>query len=159
MDILTADDGDLPEILELQRLAFRENALRYEDPDIPPLRQTLEELTEEARHNVTLKAVIDEKIVGIARGRMEGGVCHISKVVVHPDHWNKGIGKRLVVAVEDVFNAPVYELVTGHMDKKNISLYEKLGYEICDDPLVKITHSLFFIHMRKQKHKDQDPSV
>ena len=155
MDILRADEGDLPEILELQRLAFQENALRYEDPDTPPMRQTLEELTEEAKHHITLKAVIDGKIVGTARGCMEGEACHISKVIVHPDHWNRGIGKRLVVAVEDIFDNQLYVLVTGHKDEKNIALYKKLGYEICDVPMEKITPTLFFIHMRKEKHEEK----
>lgn len=153
MEILTADEGDLPKILELQRLAFQENALRYGDPDTPPMRQTLEELTEEAKHHITLKAVIDGKIVGSARGCMEGDACHISKVLVHPDHWNKGIGKRLVVAVEDSFDPAAYELVTGHLDEKNIALYKKLGYEICGVPMDKITNTLYFLHMRKENKR------
>jgi len=155
LDILRSDESDLPEILELQRLAFQENALRYGDPDTPPMGQTLEELTEEARYHVTLKAVIDGKIIGFARGCMDGEACHISKVTVHPDHWNRGIGKRLVAAVEDLFDPTAYELVTGHMDEKNIALYKKLGYEICDVPMEKITPTLFFIHMRKEKRKEK----
>jgi GNAT superfamily N-acetyltransferase len=151
MEILRADDSDLNEILELQKLAFREIGEFYNDPGMPVLTQTLDEYREEAKGLVIFKAVIDGKIIGSVRGRMDGNVCMIGRLIVHPDHWNKGIGRKLFTSMENEFNAPVYELVTGYLDKKNISLYEKLGYHVCDEPLMKITDRLYYIRMRKQK--------
>jgi len=153
MEIVKACEEDLPEMLILQRLAFRENAIRYNDPDIPPMPQTLEELTEESRDQIILKAVIDGKLIGTARGRLEGDVCRISKVIVHPDHQNRGIGHMLVAAIESEFDVSAFVLRTGHLDEKNISFYKKMGYEIEGSP-EKITESLWFVHMRKRMNKN-----
>jgi len=142
---------DLPEILELQRLAFFENSLRYgNDPNMPPLPQTLDELTKESEGQIFIKAIIDGAIVGTARGRMDGDICRISKMMVHPDHQNKGIGHLLMNAIEGEFDAWVFELRTGHLDDKNISLYEKMGYFLTGEK-EQITDTLWFVRMRKER--------
>jgi ribosomal protein S18 acetylase RimI-like enzyme len=149
-EILRADEGDLHEILELQKLAFQDSGLRYNDPDMPVLTQTLEGYKEEAKGLLILKAVIDGMIIGSVRGRCDDGVCTIGRLAVHPDHWNKGIGRELFTAMENEFNARVFELVTGYRDEKNISFYEKLGYRVCDGPVMKVTDRLYYIRMRKR---------
>ena len=139
----------MQEILELQRLAFFEAGVRYNDPDTPPLTETLDDLIRDSEGHLFLKAVIGGRIAGTARGRDEGGCCRISKVMVHPDHRDKGIGKRLVEAIEKEFDVPVFRLRTGYLDEKNISFYEKLGYNITGEP-EKITDTLWFVHMVKK---------
>jgi hypothetical protein len=51
-----SDWYDQAEILALQKLAYQENAARYNDPSIPPLTQTLDELMEELKRYIILKA-------------------------------------------------------------------------------------------------------
>jgi len=149
LEISKAEECDLPVILELQRLAFRENAIRYGDPDIPPVTQTLEELVDEAKDGLILKAVRGGCIVGSVRGRADGDVAYISRLFVHPDHQNRGIGHRLMRAIESEFDVPVYELSTGHLDGKNMSLYRNLGYELIEGEPDRITDKLYFVRMRK----------
>jgi ribosomal protein S18 acetylase RimI-like enzyme len=148
MEILRACEEDMPEILALQRLAFSENAVRYNDPAMPPMPQTLDELIEESEGQIFLKAVCDGKIIGTSRGIREGDVCRVSKVIVHPDCQNRGIGRRMITAIESEFDVSAYVLRTGYHDEKNISLYKKMGYAIEGEP-EKITESLWFVHMRK----------
>lgn len=150
LDIITACEGDLPEILALQRTAFHEVGIRYDDPDTPPLPQTLNELTDESKGQVFLKAVLDNRIIGAVRCRKDGNVCRISKVMVHPDHQDGGIGQRLMAAAENVFDVTAYELRTGFLDEKNISLYKKLGFVIVGE-MERITPTLWFIRMRKER--------
>ena len=52
MKILKAYVDDLPEILALQKSAYQENAIRYNDPNIPPLQQTLNELNIEIERKI-----------------------------------------------------------------------------------------------------------
>ena len=151
LEIARADENDLPEILDLQRLAFFDAGIRYNDPDTPPLPQTLDELIEESAGQVFFKAVYDGMIIGTVRGRLDGDVCRISKVMVHPGHQNRGVGRRLMAAIENEFNVQVFELRTGHLDEKNISLYGKLGYALTGDK-ERITQNLWFVRMRKERN-------
>ena len=150
MEIIKAHECDLPEILVLQRLAFYEVGVRYNDPETTPLPQTLDELIEESKGQVFLKAVHDGKIIGAIRGRRDGDVCRISKVMVHPDHQNQGIGRKLMCAVENEFHdVHGFELRTGHLDEKSISLYKKLGYVLTGEK-ERISATLCFVRMRKE---------
>lgn len=67
MKILQAEKTDLREILELQYLSYRSEAEIYNDYNIQPLRQTLQELEEEFEKQFILKAEVDQRIVGSVR--------------------------------------------------------------------------------------------
>jgi ribosomal protein S18 acetylase RimI-like enzyme len=129
IEIHEATPSDAGEILEIQKSAFHHQGILYNDFRLPPLVQTLDDLVQDFKTHVFLKAVYKGKIVGTVRGRGEGNTCHISRLSVHPDHQNRGIGKKLMRAIEDKFSgARRYELFTGHKSRKNLALYEKLGY-------------------------------
>ncbi len=129
IDIRDASEADAAEILEIQKLAFHGQCILYNDFALPPLVQTLEELIQDFTTHVFLKAAHEGKIVGSVRGRVEGYTCLISRLIVRPDHQNKGIGKKLMHAIESKFSGVSrYELFTGEKSKKNLTLYGKLGY-------------------------------
>jgi ribosomal protein S18 acetylase RimI-like enzyme len=148
MNIQHASQNDLAEILALQKLAYQENAVRYNDPCIPPLMQTLNDLTEEARSYIFLKAVAEDTIIGSVRGCKHDGYAVIERLFVHPEYQNRGVGRKLMAAIEQELDTPVFRLFTGHLDDKNISLYYKLGYVICGD-ITHVSPNLSFIHMEK----------
>jgi ribosomal protein S18 acetylase RimI-like enzyme len=129
IDIHDATEVDSTEILEIQKLAFHGQGVVYDDFTLPPLVQTLEELVRDFRSYTFLKALVEGKIVGSVRGRCEGVTCFISRLIVHPDYQNRGIGKKLMLTVESKFNrASRYELFTGDRSGKNLALYKSLGY-------------------------------
>ncbi|MFW6244440.1 MAG: GNAT family N-acetyltransferase, partial [Fibrobacterota bacterium] len=100
VEIKKAQFCDLESILELQKLCYHENAKRYGDIKIQPLTQTLEDIREEFRMGTILKAVDNGTIIGSIRGYVENGTGCIFKVVVAPNHQNRGIGTRLITALE-----------------------------------------------------------
>jgi len=127
--ICEGSEQDAAEILAIQKLAFHGQGVLYNDFTLPPLIQTLQELIQDFKMQAFLKAVHEGKIVGSVRGRMDGDRCHISRLTVHPDYQNKGIGKMLMRAIESNFgDARRYELFTGDKSEKNLALYRKLGY-------------------------------
>jgi ribosomal protein S18 acetylase RimI-like enzyme len=131
IDISRATEVDLITILELQKLAYRSEAEIYYDYTIPPLLQTLDELKEQFRDHIFLKAVLNDKITGSVRATEKGGTCYIGRLIVHPDNQNQGLGKKLMDEIENIFgSASRYELFTGSLSYKNISFYKKLGYKI-----------------------------
>lgn len=131
MEITKAAKVDLEEILALQKLCYEECAVRYNDWKIQPMVQTLEQLEIEFNSGVVLKVENEGKIVGSVRAYAKDKTCYIGKLIVHPTSQNRGLGSRLMKAIEDEYAAVErYELFTGLEDKRNIYLYEKLGYKI-----------------------------
>ncbi len=128
MELLYAEASDGPEILALQKCAYYPEAALYDDFTIPPLTQTIEELLVQFDDHTFLKAVEDGRIVGSVRARREGDTCYIGRLVVHPDFQNRGIGTALMQRIEEYVPALRYELFTGTQSKRNLYLYEKLGY-------------------------------
>jgi N-acetylglutamate synthase-like GNAT family acetyltransferase len=121
---------DAEVILNLQRLSYLSEAEIYNNKSIPPLTQTLEEITAEFDTRIFLKATLEGKIVGSVRAYLAEGVCHIGRLVVHPDVQNKGVGTRLMNEIETCFDkAQRFELFTGDNSARNLYLYHKLGYK------------------------------
>lgn len=128
--VSTAVHADAQEILELQKLAFALEARRYNNFDIPPLQQTIEELENQFRDHVILKAVSNGRIIGTVRAHEKDDTCFIGRLAVHPDVQNNGIGTALMEYIEGCFMSRRYELFAGSKSDNVIRLYEKLGYVI-----------------------------
>ena len=129
--IVRAEITDAAEILELQKIAYRSEAVLYDDWSIPPLTQTLDDIRKEFDHKTFLKACDAGRVIGSVRAWVDDGVCHIGRLIVHPGFQRKGIGSRLMAVIEAEFPSVVrFELFTGTMSKGNIRLYERLGYRI-----------------------------
>ncbi|MCL2790614.1 MAG: GNAT family N-acetyltransferase [Desulfobulbus sp.] len=126
--IALAEAFDMEEILKLQHLAYLSEALIHGDYTIQPLVQTEDEIMNEYRTNVFLKAVLDGKIIGSVRAREENGTVYIGKLMVHPDRQGNGLGKRLLMAIEQEFPNRRYELFTSCKSDRNLHLYEIAGY-------------------------------
>jgi len=100
-----------------------------QDFTIPPLRQNLGEVLAEFDHQVFLKIEVGDRIIGSVRCYLEDRTCHVGKLIVHPDHQNRGLGTRLLLAAETQFpNAGRYVLFTSHRSVKNLHLYTRCGY-------------------------------
>ncbi|MBN1680209.1 MAG: GNAT family N-acetyltransferase [Anaerolineae bacterium] len=129
MIIERADTADVPDLLALQKLAYRSEAAIYDDYTIPPLTQTLDEIGVDFERQIYLKATVNGEIVGAVRGYIDQGTCYVGRLIVHPDHQNQGIGTRLIGAIEAHFDgAARFELFTGFRSERNLYLYQKLGY-------------------------------
>jgi ribosomal protein S18 acetylase RimI-like enzyme len=126
-EIATLDDAQ--EILALQKLAYQSEAAIYNDYTIAPLRQSLEGMAADLKTQTVLKEMIDGGIFGSVRGDIKEGTGYTGRLIVHPDFQNRGIGTRLLKAIEEHLNqAKRYELFTGHKSERNLRLYQKLGY-------------------------------
>lgn len=127
--ITRANLTDAAEILALQKLAYQSEAERYNDYTLPPLSQTLAEIQADFDRMVMFKAVIDGQIVGSVRGQELDGTCHIGRLIVHPDFQNRGIGNKLMDALEGHFtHVKRFELFTGHLSDPALHVYRKRGY-------------------------------
>lgn len=126
--ISPADITDMEEILALQKTAFITQAEIYNDYNILPLVQTIEETIDEARKSLILKVEKDGIIVGSVRGYESAGSCYIGKLMVLHACRKQGIGTQLLKAIEELFPDCRYELFTGYLSADNLRLYQSLGY-------------------------------
>ncbi len=148
MNIYKADYKDLDEILRLQYLAYKSEAALFGTDDIPPLKQTIQEVIAEYDRGTVLKLVDDENvIIGSVRAKEENGTVYIGKLMVHPDHRGKGYGTRLLTEIEKYFSCKRCELFTSTRSVDNIRLYEKNGYK--EYKREAISNELIFVYMEK----------
>jgi GNAT superfamily N-acetyltransferase len=147
--IRQATVGDAAEILALQRLAYQSEAQIYGDWTLPPLLQTLEEVLEQFRNHVFLKAVIEGSIIGSVRSCMSASTCHIGRLIVHPNWRNQGIGTRLLLVAERMHSdAGRFELFTGSRSSGNLRHYRRLGYkEFRREPL---SNQVVLVYLEKR---------
>lgn len=146
--IQKAQKEDLKEILELQYLAYQSEAKLFENTDIPPLKQTIEEVYDEFQKGIILKEVDDKGvIIGSVRAYQKGRTVYIGKLIVHPKMQKKGIGTKLLLEIENEYPKQRYELFTSTKSIDNIRLYERLGYKIFKEELV--SQELQFVYLQK----------
>ncbi len=146
VNIESAHVRDAEAILDLQKLAYQSEAAIYNDYSIPPLTQTLEEMSADFEGNIFLKASDEGKIIGSVRGRPSRGTCFIGRLIVHPAHQGKGLGTSLMHAIEKRFpEAERFELFTGHRSEGNLRLYARLGYRAFKSEKVSDTLDLVYL--------------
>lgn len=150
MTIEPATINDAAEILALQRLAYVSEAEIYNDFGIQPLTQTLGDLVGEFGTHSVFKAVRDGRIAGSVRTLLDGGTCHVGKLIVHPEAQGLGIGSALMGHLEDYYcEVARFELFTGHKSRRNLYLYAKLGYR--EFKRVQVNEQLWLVYMEKRK--------
>lgn len=148
MEIVLADPTDAEEILAVVHAAFRPVAEEYGVPTLPPLRETLDDLSADFRTHVVLKAVEDGRIVGSVRGALRDGTCEIGRLAVTPASQGRGIGAALAKAIEAHFPQAVrFELFTGDRRGPSLHIYERLGYRAFR--VVAVSETLRLVYLDK----------
>jgi ribosomal protein S18 acetylase RimI-like enzyme len=150
MVISEAEEADLPEILALQKVAYRSEAEIYQNYSLAPLRQSQEQIVEDYRKKLFLKLVVNGKIIGSVRGDREGESREISRLVVHPYFRKRGLGKQLLHAMEGRLadtGARRFEAFTWSLSSRNINLYTRAGYRIYRTE--EVSEDMSYVYMEK----------
>ena len=125
-------DAEAGELLTLRRAAFVTEAQLYQDPNIPPLTQTLHELREDlAREDVvTIGAWLGPRLVGSVRVALEDSKATLGRLAVAPDMQGRGIGTQMRFEVLPYLPEQTTEIwvFTGKDSKQNLAMYTKHGY-------------------------------
>lgn len=126
--------ADAGEVLTLQRAGYVTEAQLHDDPRLPPLIQTLEELTAELSDPAVIALGIREagRLVASLRLRPAGrATVELARLVVAPDRQGQGLGTRLLQAAEARVPAGTSRIVlfTGEFSLANLRLYRRHGYQ------------------------------
>ena len=147
-----AELHDLPEILQLQYLAYQSEAALFGSRDIPPLKQTLDEVTAEFQRGIILKMTEGGRIIGSVRAWEQDGTVQIGKLMVHPDYQCRGYGSQLLAEIERQFPGKRYALFTSTRSTGNLRLYQKRGYTEFSRKV--IAGELEFVYLEKLLHQN-----
>ena len=149
------EDADM--ILQLQIQAYLTEAEIYNDYGIPPLIQSFNEIKEEFSQQIFLKAIEKGEeeegdqtmtIVGSVRAYLERGTAYIGRLIVKPEYQNKGMGTKLMEAIEQHFK------FAGHKSTRNLHLYQKLGYY--EFKRVPVNESLTMVFLEKYNNHNNN---
>jgi ribosomal protein S18 acetylase RimI-like enzyme len=115
------------EVLALQRVSYAVEARLIGTSEIPPLRDTPATLGDCGETFYVYR--IEDELVGAISYRVSGEVLDIHRLVVHPDHFRKGIARLLVGHVARVVPGVQRTVVsTGSENGPARSLYRSLGF-------------------------------
>ena len=133
MKIEIATIRDLPEILNLQLLAFQSVAEDLDWPDAPNMHETLAHAQQEFSHYTTLKLTDDEgNLLGSVRGKVEDDSLYIGRLMVLPECQGQGYGSTLIREIEQRMPHRRAWLNTCEQLKGNVRLYERHGFHAFD---------------------------
>jgi len=131
--IVAAGPADAPAILALQQAAFEPEARACRSREIPPLQETVAGIRENILAATVLKALDGDRLVGAIRGIVTDGGCLIRALAVAPEHQGRGLGARLLKAIEDAHpQAERFELTTNMIMVGNLRFYLRNGYEVVE---------------------------
>jgi ribosomal protein S18 acetylase RimI-like enzyme len=135
-------------IHDIQMRAFAEEGRLSENLQIPPLTEDIAAIDLHIRTQTVLAARDGERIVGSARGIVEGSVCTIRGVSVEPSYQGQGIGASLLRAIEQAHpDMERFVLTTNTLVPGNVSFYERRGYQVSE--LTRYTDKIVLAQMVK----------
>ena len=113
----------------MQKAAFEAEAQLVNDWNIPPLTQTLDELADDWRKGIMLKAVNEDGIiVGTVRGHVAPDGFYIGRLAVLPQWQGRGCGSALLEAMIGRAESNRLVLFTSTKSERNLRLYERFGF-------------------------------
>ncbi|WP_135458209.1 GNAT family N-acetyltransferase [Mycobacterium sp. DL99] len=135
--VVTLSVRDAGELLTLQRAAYVTEAQAHDDLSLPPLMQSLDELTTElAKPAVAAFGLRDDAQRLIAAVRVylfpaDPHTAELGRLVVAPDMQGRGRGSRLLELVEGRLPEQVTDLrlFAGERSLGNLRLYSRFGYQ------------------------------
>ena len=132
LDLAPATRADAGELFTLTRACWIQEQWANPGVTIPALGESLDDLVNSLDAWTTWVARAGGRLVGSCRGRAEGEVWDVGRVMVAPDLQGRGLGRYLLDLVEQAAPAEVtsYQLFTGAGSVDNIRMYKKAGYRM-----------------------------
>jgi tRNA (guanine37-N1)-methyltransferase len=130
LNVGPATRADAGEILTLQLACWVDEASANPGVPIPALGEGLDDVLAWLPEWTTFAVRSGPRLVAAARGRLEGDVWDIGRLMVAPDLRGRGLGRWLLELVEGAAppEARRLSLFTGAGSERNLRMYKRAGY-------------------------------
>lgn len=138
------------DVLQLQFLSYKVEADLIGFYEIPPLKDNIERLQECGE--TFFGYYIDNELGGAISYKNENGELDIHRLMVHPNHFRKGIARELLQYIQT--NEVGFETIivaTGSKNAPAIKFYQYNGFQITGETTVAEGVSLTFFKKTMQK--------
>ncbi|WP_142826977.1 GNAT family N-acetyltransferase [Planococcus soli] len=114
------------EIQQIQQAAYRIEAELIRFDGIPQLYETLAEIQKSTE---IFLGYSEGQLQGILSYQVKGGTVEIHRLVVSPNHFRKGVGKKLMEYLLEKFKEYDFTVSTGTANIPAITLYKAFGFQ------------------------------
>lgn len=117
------------QIWALQHMAYPVEAELIGFKELPPLLDTFESISSSGE--VFYGHISDDgELIGVIALELEPDQVTISRMMVHPGHFRKGIAGGLIQHVLATYcDVPLFIVATGTKNTPAVSLYERFGFQ------------------------------
>lgn len=137
-------------LLEIQIPAYKVEAEIIGYDDIPPLKDTVNTLKQCGE--TFFGYYINEELCAAISVKVIDNEVDIHRLIVHPDHFRKGIAQKLLTFIERQFDKRIIKVATGSKNKPAITLYKKNGFRITKE--VQVNEHLSLTYFEKKLLSD-----
>lgn len=146
IDITNLQQAEI--VLSIQLVSYQVEAELIGFDDLPPLHDTAESLCSCGEQFYGYRD--NGAIVGAISFTLEEDHLRICRMIVHPDHFRKGIGSQLLSYLCEHHSASRMVVTTGALNLPAINLYRKHGFELVREIEVMPGLSLAWLETRTE---------
>lgn len=130
-----ATPADVGDLLTCTHACWLREGILNQTLEIPAQHETLASMTASLSDWQTWVLRANGRFIGSVRGRLEGDVWQIGRLMVVPDLQGRGLGRVLLEHIQQVAPAEArsYALHTGAGSEHNQKLYRKAGFRVHRD--------------------------
>lgn len=137
-------------LLEIQMPAYKVEAEIIGYDDIPPLKDTVNTLKQCGE--TFFGYYINEELCAAISVKVIDNEVDIHRLIVHPDHFRKGIAQKLLTFIEGQFDIKTIIVATGSKNTPAITLYLKNGFQVTKE--VRVNEHLSLTYFEKKLSAD-----
>ncbi|MBD8114864.1 GNAT family N-acetyltransferase [Priestia megaterium] len=114
------------EILSIQIPSYLVEAKIIGYYDLPPLKDTIDSLQQ--CQETFFAYYSQEEVCGIISFKLDGTEIDLHRLIVHPEHFRKGIAQKLLDFVETIEGVKSMRTTTGAKNTPAVNFYLKNGF-------------------------------
>jgi ribosomal protein S18 acetylase RimI-like enzyme len=141
--ILHTQNENAQDIRRVFQVSYKVEAELLGATNFPPLSRPLEEFSN--CPNDFVGYYEDHKLVAVVEMKNEEDSMHIQSLVVDPAYFRRGIARKLIEFVLQLYPVPQYTVETGKENGPARKLYENFGFQLlktytADEGIIKVRY-------------------